>query len=215
MGVTESTSLFTALLAVQADAPALQRDKINPHFQSSYLSLQALMAEVLPLLNKHGIVLLQLSGFREIGDVLEPTLTTQLIHAESGKTMAQTMLLRAVKHDPQAQGSAITYARRYQLMAMLGLVADDDDDGNAAAANKPIRQPKPTAPREGRTERDGAISDTQRTRLFTIAGAHGVGEVELRGLVQRIAGVQSTKNIPKTKYNALVREIEERGKAAA
>lgn len=120
--------LEQALLAAQQDAPHLQRDAINPHFKSKFISLDTLIENVLPVLNKHGLVLLQfpstVSG--------QPALRTRLVHAESGEAVEDTMLLMAAKDDPQGQGSAITYARRYSLMSILGLVADEDDDGNHA-----------------------------------------------------------------------------------
>jgi hypothetical protein len=59
-----------------------------------------------------------------------------LLH-KSGQFIADTALLHLVKDDPQAHGSAMTYLRRYSYMAILGLVADEDDDGNAASQPKP------------------------------------------------------------------------------
>ncbi len=127
--------LAAALLAVQKDAPALQKDALNPHFKSRYLSLESLMGQVLPVLNAHGIVLLQHPTVHEG----QPALHTQLIHAESGEFVEDTMLLMMAKPDPQGQGSAITYARRYALMSALGLVADEDDDGATASQPRPQR----------------------------------------------------------------------------
>ena len=59
---------------------------------------------------------------------LEP----KLVHAESGQFLASLAGIPLSKHDPQAMGSAITYGRRYSLSAMLGIVTEDDDDGNMA-----------------------------------------------------------------------------------
>lgn len=122
------SELAKALLEFQSDAPRLQRDSINPHFRSKFISLNALMEAVLPELNKRGVVLMQLPTVVEYG----PALRTVLTHAESGESVEDVMPLQAAKDDPQGQGSALTYARRYALMAALGLVADEDDDGNAA-----------------------------------------------------------------------------------
>lgn len=124
----EGETLGEALLAVQKEAPALQRDAINPHFKNKYVSLDSLMGQILPVLHKHGFVLVQ-SPTVENG---EPALRTKLLHAPSGEAIEDTMLLVLGKTDPQGQGSAITYARRYSLMSILGLVADEDDDANAA-----------------------------------------------------------------------------------
>lgn len=88
---------------------------------------------MLPILSKNGIVLTQSPSFTQIENTLVPTLVTTIIHADSGETTATEMLLMHAKDDPQGQGSAITYARRYSLLSILGLVADEDDDGNSAS----------------------------------------------------------------------------------
>jgi hypothetical protein len=59
-------------------------------------------------------------------------LVTKLVHAETGQFQASLAVIPLSKHDPQAMGSAITYGRRYSLSAMLGIVTEEDDDGNAA-----------------------------------------------------------------------------------
>jgi hypothetical protein len=78
-------------------------------------------------LNKHGLSVSQFPSHVEGKDAL----TTFLLHS-SGQFIEHSMLLHLPKDDPQGQGSALTYARRYSYMAALGLVADDDDDGNRA-----------------------------------------------------------------------------------
>ena len=114
---------------MQSEAPALQKTAINPHFKNKYVSLDSLMPQILPLLNKHKIVLVQ-SPTTVDG---EPALRTLLVHAPSGDRFEDTMKLILEKANSQGQGSAITYARRYALMAVLGLVADVDDDAQAAS----------------------------------------------------------------------------------
>jgi hypothetical protein len=86
------------------------------------------MEQILPVLNSNGLLLLQLPT--TVGG--EPALRTSIVHEETGESIEDTMLLVLAKDDPQGQGSAITYARRYALMAALGLVADEDDDAEAA-----------------------------------------------------------------------------------
>jgi hypothetical protein len=131
----DQATLAAALLAAQKEMPSLQRDSINPHFKNKYVSLDSLMWKILPVLNEQGLVLLQHPTTLEG----RPALRTRLLH-ESGESEEDTMLLVLDKDNPQGQGSAITYARRYAVMAMLGLVADQDDDG--AAASK-LSKPKP------------------------------------------------------------------------
>jgi hypothetical protein len=108
--------------------PAIQKDSVNPHFGNRYVSLQNLMGILLPILNANAIVLTQYPTSIDG----KPALYTLLTHVPSGEQTGESMLLSPDKTGPQAQGSAITYARRYALMSILGLVADEDDDGEAS-----------------------------------------------------------------------------------
>lgn len=127
----DKTAVFLkALLDVQHEMPGLQKKSINPHFGNKYVSLESLTDVVLPVLHKHGFVWVT---FPTTIDG-EPALRYNLIHTPSGESIGDTMKLDADKTGPQGQGSAITYARRYVLMAILSLVADPDEDGEKAQA---------------------------------------------------------------------------------
>ena len=130
-------SLWEALLAFQREAPKLQKNAINPHFGSAYLTLDKLSEKVLPKLTVHELVWTTMPGADEQG---KPALLYRLHHVGSKEELGGTMPLLPVKSDPQAQGSAITYARRYALEAVLSLVATKDDDGNAATQTAPTRR---------------------------------------------------------------------------
>ena len=150
MAATKTQNLSQALVAAQADMPALQRNALNPHFSSKFISLDSLLENVLPVLNKHDLALIQTPTVLDG----EPALTTRLWHGATGEFIEDTMLLVMDKSNPQGQGSGITYARRYSLQAILGLAAEQDDDGNAA-----------TAGRENKTvtRRSGVANSTGRT----------------------------------------------------
>src|SRR3954465_13320278 len=96
-GAFRMSALHQSLLGFQAEATALQKDAINPHFKNKYVSLTRLIESVLPLLNKHGLVLLQQpcltheSGF--------PALLTKIVHAESGEFEQALMPLALAKND--------------------------------------------------------------------------------------------------------------------
>lgn len=126
--MSDHTTLAEALVAAQADMPAVDRDGTNPHFRSRFTTLGHLLAKIRPVLNKHGIVLVQMPSMDGEG---RSTLTTRLIHS-SGDALESTMPLILAKADAQGQGSSLTYARRYALAAMLGISDQEDDDGNAA-----------------------------------------------------------------------------------
>lgn len=154
----ELTELAAALAAAQGEFEAVAKDSTNPFFKSRYAGLPQVVKAAAPILATHGLSVTQLPG---LGD----TLTTCVMH-KSGQWIASTMQLRPVKNDPQAQGSAITYGRRYAYMAALGLVADEDDDGNAASASKTKALP--------------AAPDHPRVSAATVNKL--MGKVELAGL---------------------------------
>lgn len=119
--------LAKALVGAQAEFSAVPKGSSNPFFKSKYAALPDVVQHAGPVLSKHGLAISQFIGNDE--------LITYLIH-ESGQYIAHTMTLHLPKQDPQGQGSAVTYARRYAYMSALGLVADDDDDGNRGSNSK-------------------------------------------------------------------------------
>jgi len=132
----EINELASALVAAQAEFSAVPKGSNNPFFKSKYAALPDVVASASPVLAKHGLAVTQSISFDVSGDGhLVDTLTTTLLH-KSGQYLENQMVLHLPKQDPQGQGSAVTYARRYAYMAILGLVADDDDDGNAASRSK-------------------------------------------------------------------------------
>jgi ERF superfamily len=130
---TPPSRLLSALLAVQAEVGTLPKDKKatvrseKGSYQYSYSSLDTIVETVGPILNRHGLIWISLPGSHLQTGM--PELAYQLIH-ESGESIEGRMpLMLGGKQDSQALGSAITYARRYALTAVLNLVADEDDDG--------------------------------------------------------------------------------------
>lgn len=119
--------IATAFVQAQkAFGPAL-KSSTNPHFRSRYADLSACVEAVIDALNSHGIALMQQTSECADGVIVE----TVLIH-ESGESITSGKLhVPASKQDAQGYGSALTYARRYSLMAACG-IAPEDDDGNAA-----------------------------------------------------------------------------------
>lgn len=140
----EGGGLFPALLAFQAEAPTLPKNATNPHFKSKFTSLDTIVEVVRPLLAKHGLVWTAFPSRDQSG---EPALRYALTHAASGESISGTMPLLLTKQDPQGQGSAITYARRYSICAVLNLIADEDDDGSHASSGttRQAAKPKPSA----------------------------------------------------------------------
>jgi hypothetical protein len=123
--------IASALVKAQkAFGPAL-KSATNPHFKTKYADLSACVEAVIDSLNENGIALIQKNHLDDSGVTVE----TVFVH-ESGEMLDCGKLhVPAAKNDPQGYGSALTYARRYSLMAACG-IAPEDDDGNAGAAAK-------------------------------------------------------------------------------
>tara|TARA_R110000868_G_C10657478_1_gene745537 strand:+ start:173 stop:721 length:549 start_codon:yes stop_codon:yes gene_type:complete len=107
--------------------PALKTNT-NPHFKSKYADLSACVEAVIDSLHANGIAMIQQTHEDDTGVTVE----TMFLH-ESGESLTSGRLhVPAAKQDPQGYGSAMTYARRYSLMAACG-IAPEDDDGNAGS----------------------------------------------------------------------------------
>lgn len=130
-------ALAGALSKAQAEIRGAVKDTANPFFKSKYADLSSVWEACREPLAKNGLSIVQTNRAGE-GRVIVETL---LMHA-SGEWISGELDMRPVKDDPQGVGSAITYARRYALAAMVG-VAPEDDDGNAASGkDKPRAEPQ-------------------------------------------------------------------------
>lgn len=148
----ETKNIYAAFVkAQQGFAPAI-KNSVNAHFRNKYADLGACIEAVIDSLNENGIGLVQKNYPSEAGILVE----TLLVHV-SGESMSSGQLfVPASKNDPQGYGSALSYGRRYSLMAACG-IAPEDDDGNAAS--KPTKAPT-AAPKHRPT--DGVTVDPAR-----------------------------------------------------
>ena len=126
-------SLAGALALAQAEIENAAKDGNNPHFKSKYASMEAVVYACKATLPKHGLSYVQFPGMQ--GDYV--TVTTRLMH-KSGEWIEGTLPMPVGKRDAHGVGSAISYARRYSLMAVIGIAAEDDD-GNGAVAGGEVK----------------------------------------------------------------------------
>lgn len=137
----DTPNLAAALVAAQKDMPKVEADSVNPHFKSKFVSLDHLIAKTRPVLNKHGLAIVQ----QPAGTIEQPALVTTIYHV-SGEHALQVMPLLVEGNNMQKLGAAITYARRFAWAALLGISEQEDDDGNAASApSKPAARPAQAA----------------------------------------------------------------------
>ena len=133
----ELKNIYSAFVKAQTGfAPAL-KTSTNPHFKSKYADLAACVEAVIDSLNANGIGLVQVNHPDSSGVTVE----TIFVH-ESGESFSGGCLhIPASKQDAQGYGSALSYARRYSLMAACG-IAPEDDDGNAASRPRQEAAPR-------------------------------------------------------------------------
>lgn len=129
----EVTELFPALHKAQGQLRGVVKDSRNPHFKSSYASLESVVETVREPLQAAGLAFTQAPGVIVDGAI---EVTTMLMHT-SGQWLRSTLHVPLQKRDPQGVGSAITYGCRYALMATLGLPPIDDDGESAVDRTSP------------------------------------------------------------------------------
>ena len=136
MPVTKNT-IWQDLLAVMKEMTPVKKDAKNPYFNSDYTTLDNVLRETRKLLEKHNFILLQPITSDENGVYVETT----LIHVPTGEKIGSRMRIMPAKDaDPQAQGSAITYARRYSLKSLLAMSDEDDDAERAMGRDQAQKQ---------------------------------------------------------------------------
>lgn len=136
-------ALAKALAAAQGVMGGAKKDRENPAFRSKYADLSSVWDACREALSKNGLAVVQTTEPQGMDGVC---VVTTLAH-ESGEWMRGKMFIPATKKDAHGFGSAVTYARRFALAAIVG-IAPEDDDANAATIPKqghgPIRPPPPS-----------------------------------------------------------------------
>jgi hypothetical protein len=188
---SETLAAFAAALAkAQGAMENAKKDALNPHFKTKYADLASVVDACRAPLSANGIAIVQRVRTKKSHVLIE----TLLLHA-SGEWMSGTLRLPAVKADPQGFGSAITYARRYALAAMVGVAPDEDDDGNAASGRTVEQRPPPQRQNGSRTD---ALKEQLRQtqppkpgpieRIAEIAKARGLMPVSIANAIRDATG---------------------------
>jgi len=199
------SKLVTALAEFHKTCKVIGKDKKNEYFKTHYADLGTILGTVNPLLAAQGLTVMQFP-------LPDYSLCTQLTHT-SGEWVRSTYQLKPAKADPQGVGSAMTYQKRYAVVAILSLAIDDDDDDGQAAqpeAKKgaPVSTPEilrkklsGLATKIGRPAADSLIVESEGkfkqddgkpiTSLEDIRGVYN--EDTLRGLLEMFSGKGESK----------------------
>lgn len=190
-----------ALAQPHISNPAL--DAVNPHFRSRYATLAAHIAAVRAPLAAQGISVVQSTRIDVLGAVV---VVTSLIHS-SGEWISSDLALPS-GGTPQTYGSALTYARRYALAALCGIVGDEDDDANAAtpqakAAAKPEKPAPKAKPAELETRPQGSALPEGYERFKVqscemLSGKESGKSYWKASLLDELGGVHSAVTFSKT-----------------
>jgi hypothetical protein len=150
--------IATALLKAQSEMSNAKKGAVNPFFKSKYADLNSIREAVIPTLNSNGISVLQ-----PIVHVDGKNFVKTILLHETGEMMESlTEIVYNKINDAQAQGSGISYARRYSLQSFVCVGADDDDGQKAV-------EPKPNATTEIlKKAKDGGFSLDQIKTKYTI-----------------------------------------------
>lgn len=173
MSTQPATTLYTALLAAQRQMGPVKKDAKNPAFRSNYATLGSVLNTIEGPLWENGLLMVQ----RFEGAFL----ITEIIHAASGEKLTSMVpIVSKDETDPQKVGSAISYYRRYSLLALLGLTPEEDDDGNSAAQparNTPRPAPAPQ-PRPAPAQAPAASGNGKVEASDDAPNPHPAGSVE-------------------------------------
>lgn len=133
---TASRNIATALLEFHKTNPSAFEDKRNPHFKNQYASLESVINTVRTA-SQFGLTFTQEMDFE--GDIT--FVRTVMMHSSGDTRVSRTKIVSKDPNDPQKQGSAISYAKRYGLQSIFGLPSDDDDGEIANKDGKPPTDP--------------------------------------------------------------------------
>lgn len=218
--------LAAALSKAQGEMQAAIKDKVNPFFKSSYADLGSVWDAARPVLSKYGLCIMQTTELA--ADRNQVIMVTTLAHT-SGQWMKSYLPLNPSKNDSQGMGAAITYLRRYSLSAIVGVVCDEDDDGETAVGRgktqqqdqqqKPPTQTKQEAPATTVEK----VGKTEIIALTTLI--QNLDEESNKSFLDWIAksfNAKSIQDIPKACYekcmvslNAKIKYLKDQEKAMA
>lgn len=188
---TPPVTFAEAFVKLQADIKPAIKDANNTAFRSKYADLGAVWDAVKGPLHDHGFAIIQSPDF----DGSDMWLQTTIMHI-GGEKISGRYPIRPTKHDPQGYGSALTYARRYSISAMLGVIADDDDDGNAAS-QRPSSKEQPS----------GKITADQAKTLRELIDRVGAN---IEGFCNHFK-IEAIPDLPASKYSTAVEMLNLKG----
>ena len=188
-------NIYKAFVKFQSEFKGMKPDSSNPFFKSTYISLDGILETVRPILAKNGLAVIQ----EATGDGDYIFVKTKLIHESGEMIETEVLKMKPQKNDPQSMGSCITYSKRYQLAALLGICECIDDDANIATyGNSSPEQSKST----------GKLSAKQVGRLLAIGLKAGIKEPEIKKVIKSEFGKDKIEDLSIEAYNSICSRLE-------
>ena len=192
-------NICKAFVKFQSEFKGMKPDSSNPFFKSTYISLDGILETTRPILAKNGLAVIQ----EATGDGEYIFVKTKLIH-ESGEMIETEILkMKPQKNDPQSMGSCITYSKRYQLAALLGICECIDDDANTATYGN-------NSPDQSKS--NGKLSAKQVGRLLAIGLKAGIKEPEIKKVIKAEFGKDKIEDLSIEDYNSICSRLEAKAK---
>lgn len=188
-------ALAAALAKAQGEMKPASFNRMNPHFKNKYADLTAIWDAIRAPLSKHGLSIIQALSENEKGPIIETTLA----HS-SGEFVASETPLLFQQQNMQGMGSAITYARRYALSAIVGISADEDDDANASDP-KPQQQIKTIS-------KVFVAGEREREAVLKLAAARGITNEQVGNLISNKFSKDKLVQLTKDEYISLLSMLE-------
>ncbi len=220
--------LASALAKAQGEFPTIRKDhtatvqtKSGGQYQYGYADLATVLEAVRPALSKHELALVQLPSVRMAEGATFVGVETILAHS-SGHSMSAALEISVSDASAQAIGSALTYARRYSVLSILGVAAEEEDDDGGAAQPPPQARPSQRRQAAAKKSAKELLATKSQLKLLwakTKAKAHefvAEGDTEAeKQLAEEIlrsalkpAGLESTKNLGRGQVDAVLERIE-------
>ena len=194
-------NLWKSFITFQKEFKGLRPDGKNPFFKSNYITLDGILETVRPILSKNGLAVLQEATTNEEFNV---TVKTILVHESGEYFETEKLTMKPSKvNDPQCLGSLITYAKRYQLGALLGICESVDDDGNKATfGDKTPQQPSNNHTPSGNNNAASNVSmSLEDAKAYTMSNGKFAGKTleeiqqENPGYIKWLAASSNNANL--------------------
>ena len=192
-------NIYKAFVKFQSEFKGMKPDSSNPFFKSTYISLDGILETVRPILAKNGLAVIQ----EATGDGDYIFVKTKLIHESGEMIETEVLKMKPQKNDPQSMGSCITYSKRYQLAALLGICECIDDDANIATYGN-------SSPEQSKS--NGKLSAKQVGRLLAIGLKAGIKEPEIKKVIKSEFGKDKIEDLSIEDYNSVCSRLEVKAK---